>query len=124
LSPEVRQLVARELDQPLARVESVVSFYTLYNTKPMGKYHLQLCQNISCSLRGCDELVSVVEQELGIKPGETTHDGMFSYSKVECLAACGGAPAMQVNFDYHENVTPTGLRELIAQLKGSRGKDR
>ena len=117
LSQEVRAYVAEKLEISLARVESVVSFYTLYKTRPMGKHHIQICRNISCSLRGCDRLMGLVERTLGIKPGETTLDGRFSYSTVECIAACGGAPAIQINGDYYENVTEKGLTELIGRAK-------
>lgn len=123
LSPEVRAYVAQRLSVSLARVEGLVSFYTLYKTKPMGKYHIQICRNISCSLRGCEELMNCVERKLGIKPSETTSDQQFSYSTVECIAACGGAPALQVNMDYFENMTTRGLEELIQKLKSKNGKN-
>ncbi len=122
LNQEVRQLVAQKVGVSEARVESVVSFYTMFHTEKLGKYHLQICRNLSCSLCGGDELQKVVSSELGIQPGETTPDGLFSYSLVECLAACGGAPALQVNFDYYENVTTDGLKELISSLRKN-GKD-
>ncbi|HLG19223.1 MAG TPA: NAD(P)H-dependent oxidoreductase subunit E [Bdellovibrionota bacterium] len=123
LTPEVRAYVARKLHLSAARVESVVSFYTLYKTKPMGKHHIQICRNLSCSLRGCDRLMGWVVKNLGIKPSETTPDWEYSYSTVECLAACGGAPAIQIDGDYFENVTEQRLEELIGRLKDN-GKNR
>ncbi len=117
LSPEIRAYVAQKLNVSVARIESVVSFYTMYKTAPMGKYHLQLCRTISCSLQGCDQLMKWVETHLKLKSGETSPDWLFSYSTVECIAACGGAPALQVNGDYHENMTPQKLESLVGQLK-------
>lgn len=92
------------LDLPLAKVKEVVTFYTMYNRKPVGKYHIQVCTNIACFLRGSDQIVACFEKKLGISCGETTEDGKFTLSEVECLAACGTAPVMQVNNDYHENL--------------------
>ncbi len=117
LSQEVRAYVSARLDVSPARVDGVISFYTLYKTKPMGQHHIQICRNISCSLRGCDQLMSATEKELKIKPGETTEDRKFSYSTVECIAACGGAPALQVNGEYYENVTVKSLKELFKKLR-------
>lgn len=119
ITPEVANYVAQKLDVSVARVESVLGFYTLYNTQKMGKYHLQVCRNISCDLRGCQSIMRTIEDELGIKKGQTTPDGLFTYSHVECLAACGTAPAMQVNMDYHESLTPESVKTLIANMKGS-----
>jgi len=119
ISPEVGKYVAEKLEVSVARVESVIGFYTLYNTKKMGKYHLQVCRNISCYLKGCKDVMDAIETELHIKPGETTPDGKFTYSHVECLAACGNAPAMQVNMDYHENLNAESVTQLVVGLKGN-----
>jgi NADH-quinone oxidoreductase subunit E len=124
LSREVSLLVAEKLGVSLARVESVISFYTLFTKKKMGKHHMEVCRNVSCKMRGSDELVSCLEKELGIKPGETTPDGEFSFTTVECLAACGGAPALRVDSDYYENATAADLKRLIGKLRGSGGEDR
>ncbi len=123
LSAEARDYVALKVGVSLARVESVISFYTLYRTRETGKHHFQICRNLSCVLRGAEKLMETAERVLELKPGETSPDGKFTYSTVECLAACGGAPAMQVNGLYHENVTPEKLEKMIAELKGS-GTDR
>lgn len=120
ISQDVSRYVAQKLGISLARVESVLGFYTLYTTKKQGKYHLQVCRNISCDLRGCGEVMRVIESELGLKPGQTSSDGLFTYSHVECLAACGTAPALQVNQDYHENLTAESVKTLITTLKENR----
>ncbi|MFH1017310.1 MAG: NAD(P)H-dependent oxidoreductase subunit E [Pseudomonadota bacterium] len=123
LSREVREFVAGLLGLSAARVESVVSFYTMYSASPRGKFHVQVCRNLSCSLRGCETLMGLVEEQLGLRPGETSPDGLFAYSTVECLAACGGAPALHVNERCYENVTKDSLRKLIEDLR-SHGTDR
>jgi len=116
LSPEVQQYVADLMGFPLAWVSGVASFYTMYYKKPIGKYHLQVCTNVSCMLRGSDEIVRAIEARLGIGLGKTTADGRFSLDEVECLASCGTAPMMQVNEDYHENLTPESTTELLDRL--------
>ena len=103
------------LNLPLSKVREVASFYTMYKLEPQGKVDLQICTNISCWLNGAEKLVSCAERKLGIKSGETTADGKFTLSQVECLAACGTAPALMINEDYHENVTETDLLKLLDQ---------
>ena len=117
LPQEARKYVAERLELSLARVEAVVSFYTMYKTKPMGKYHVQVCRTISCALKGCDKVLEAIRNELGIREGETTSDGLFSFDHVECIAACGGAPAMQINFDYYENLNPERAISILKELK-------
>lgn len=122
LSEEVRDYVAARLDLSRARVDSVISFYTMYTTKKLGTHHLQVCRGISCYLRDCKSVMNGIEQELGIKPGETTKDGMFTYNHVECLGNCGNAPTMQVNVKkFDENLTADSVRKLIGDLR--RGKN-
>jgi NADH-quinone oxidoreductase E subunit len=116
LSPEVQEYVADLMGFPLAWVSGVASFYTMYYKKPIGKYHIQVCTNVSCMLRGSDEIVRAIEERLGIGLGETTADGRFSLDEVECLASCGTAPMMQVNEDYHENLTPESTIKLLDRL--------
>ena len=118
LTPEVQQYVADLMGFPLAWVSGLASFYTMYYKKPVGKHHLQVCTNLSCMLRGSDHIVRAIEERLGIGLGETTPDGKFSIEEVECLASCGTAPMMQVNEDYHENLTPESTRQLIEKLSG------
>ncbi|MGH7822484.1 MAG: complex I 24 kDa subunit family protein, partial [Candidatus Binatia bacterium] len=88
----------------------------MYYKKPIGSYHQQVCTNLSCMLRGSDEIVQTIEQRLGIGLGATTQDGRFSLDEVECLGSCGTAPMMQVNEDYHENLTRENTLELIERL--------
>jgi NADH-quinone oxidoreductase E subunit len=104
------------LHLPLAKVKEVVTFYTMYNRKPVGKYHIQVCTNIACFLRGSDQILECFEKKLGISCGETTADRKFTLSEVECLAACGTAPVMQVNDDYHENLDLKACQAIIDQL--------
>jgi NADH-quinone oxidoreductase E subunit len=116
LSPEVMEYIAELLDLSPAYVASVASFYTMFYRKPMGKFHVQVCTNLSCTLRGCDKIVSSLQDKLGIPLGQTTDDNVFSLSEVECLGSCGTAPVVQVNDDYHENLTPDKVVQLIDDL--------
>ena len=99
-----------------AEIEGVATFYTMYNRKPVGKYHVQICRNISCSLLGAEHLIEHVSKKLGVRPGETTPDGKFTLAKVECLGSCGTAPVMQVNDEYHENLTVESIDRILDQL--------
>jgi NADH-quinone oxidoreductase subunit E len=117
LSDEAIVRVADLLGLPPARINGVATFYTMYNREPVGKYHVQICRNISCSLLGAEHLIARVSRTLGIAPGETTADGMFTLSKVECLGSCGTAPVMQINDDYHENLTEEKIDAILGGLK-------
>ncbi len=97
-------------------VLEVASFYMMYDLKPTGKFKLYVCTNISCQLRGSDEIMHHLEKKLKIKPGQTTKDGRFTLKEFECLGACTGAPMMQINKDYHENLTPQKVDEILAAL--------
>lgn len=99
-----------------AEIEGVATFYTMYSRKPVGKYHVQICRNISCSLLGAEHLIAHVATKLGVKPGETTPDGKFTLSLAECLGSCGTAPVMQVNDDYHENLTVESIDRILDRL--------
>lgn len=116
VSRESMKEAAEFLKLPLARVIEVATFYTMYQKKPVGKKHLQVCTNVACFLRGSDELLACLEKRLGIHCGETTADGRYTLSEVECLAACGTAPVMQVNDDYHENLDEAQALALIDRL--------
>jgi NADH-quinone oxidoreductase E subunit len=99
-------------------VQAVASFYTMYNVlRPVGKYHIQVCQNISCSLLGAEHLITHLEKVLGIKRGETTRDRKYSLTTVECLGSCGTAPMMQINDDYHEDLTVARIDDILSHLK-------
>ena len=99
-----------------SEIEGVATFYTMYNRKPVGKYHVQICRNISCSLLGAEHLIEHVSKKLGVRPGETTPDGKFTLAKVECLGSCGTAPVMQVNDEYHENLTVESIDRILDNL--------
>ncbi len=122
VGPEVQAYVAELMELPLAWVEGVASFYTMYYRRPMGKHHVQVCTNLSCQLRGAEEVLSAVRRKLDIEPGETTPDGKFSLDRVECLGSCGTAPVIQLGSGpYFENMDVEKALELIDKLAA--GKD-
>lgn len=98
------------------QVDEAIAFYTQFTRKPLGKHHIQVCHNVSCSLRGAEGLVAHLGAKLGIAPGQTTADGRFTLTTVECLASCGTAPMMMVGDAYHENLTPASVDALIEGL--------
>ena len=117
ISPAAMAWVSSYLALPLARILGVVSFYTMFRRAPAGRYRLEICTNLSCSLLGGEHLRDHLSERLGIKPGETTADGLFSLHEVECLGSCGTAPVMLVNNEFHENLDPTKVDLLLSQLK-------
>lgn len=117
LSRDAIEHVARFLTLPPLHVHSVVHFYTMFYTKPMGKHHIQVCTTAPCFLCEGENVLQAFSNHLGIKAGETTKDNMFSLSEVECLGACTQAVAVQVNETYVENVTPSSVPDIIAKLK-------
>jgi NADH-quinone oxidoreductase E subunit len=117
LSPDAIEYVARLMGQSPAQVRGVVSFYTMLYMKPIGRYHIQVCRTLPCALRGAERLTSFLEKALGIEVGQTTEDGRFTLSEVECLASCGTAPMMQINDDYYENLTDAKTAEILGSLK-------
>ena len=117
LSRESMEFVARTLDIPPIRVAEVATFYSMYDLEPVGKHKISVCTNVSCMLRNCDQIVRHLEKKLDIKLGGTTADGKITLKEVECLAACGGAPMMQVDDVYCENLTPARIDEILAGLK-------
>lgn len=116
LSDETMQDVADFLSIPKTKVKEVVTFYHMFLTKPVGKYNLQFCNNIACWLRGSEQLIHHVEKKYGIRLGETTKDGKFTLSEVECLGSCGTAPVCQVNEDYKEGLDLAALDRLLGDL--------
>jgi NADH-quinone oxidoreductase E subunit len=116
LSQETLADVADFLDLPPAEVEGVASFYTMYRLKPMGKYLIQICTNISCSLLGGQGLTDHLETRLGVEEGETTRDGKFTWIQVQCLGSCGTAPVMQINDTYCENLTAEKIDKILKEL--------
>ena len=118
--------VADILGVPKVWILEIANFYTMYNKKPVGKFHIQVCTNLSCMLREADGIVARLEEQIGVKTGETTADGMFTLSAVECLGSCGTAPMMQVNKTYYEDLTVEGIDEILKELreKAGNGGDR
>ena len=117
LGPEAIEYVARLMEQSPARVHGVVSFYTMYNMKPIGRHHIQVCRTLSCALGGAERITRLIKKKLGIEPGQTTADGRFTLSEVECLASCGTAPMMQVNDEYYEGLTEEKVGEILDGFK-------
>jgi NADH-quinone oxidoreductase subunit E len=117
LSPEAMALAARTVGLPESEVFGIATFYTMFHLKPVGRHHLQVCRTLSCSLMGADRLFLHLERKLGIGHGETTPDGRFTLRRVECLAACGGGPCIQVDLDYYENLDEAKVDALLEKLK-------
>jgi NADH-quinone oxidoreductase subunit E len=115
LNDEVIAYLAKKTELTELEVRNVISYYSMLHTKPMGKYHVQVCTNISCMLRGGEEILEHCEQKLGISHKQTTPDGMFSLEEVECIGACSWAPAVQVNYDFHENLTPQKMDKVLQE---------
>lgn len=117
ISNEVMEEVAKILDMHPEDVLGVVTFYTMFHQKHMGKYHIQVCTNVSCMLRGGYEIWNQVKGKLGIDHMQVTADGKFSLEEVECMGSCGTAPMIAINEDYFENLTKDKVEELINSLK-------
>ena len=118
LTTELMDAVADYLDLPPIAVYEVASFYSMFELQPVGRHCIAVCTNISCMLRGSDTVLSYIEKKLGIKLGESTPDGKFYLKKEEeCLAACCGAPMMQVDHVYHENLTPEKVDRILDSLE-------
>ena len=113
LSDEVIQEIARRLELTELDVRNVISYYSMLTTKPRGKYNVQVCTNIACMLRGGEELFAHCRKKLGIGHKQTTQDGRFTLEEVECIGACSWAPAIQVNYDFHENLTVEKLDKVL-----------
>lgn len=111
------EFVARFLDITATEVWGVVTFYTMFNRKPIGRHHIQICTNLCCRLKGADWLLEYVKEKLGINVGQTTPDKKFQLSTVECLGSCGTAPMMQIDNDYYENLDAEKVDKIISGLK-------
>ncbi|MCP5367436.1 MAG: NADH-quinone oxidoreductase subunit NuoE [Hyphomicrobiales bacterium] len=109
--------VAEYLDMPAIQVYEVATFYTMYNLKPVGKHHVQVCTNLPCWLRGSDAVMKACSKNLGVGKGQTTEDGMFTLSEVECLGACVNAPMMQIGDDYYEDLDADSTARILDELK-------
>ncbi|XP_063852921.1 NADH dehydrogenase [ubiquinone] flavoprotein 2, mitochondrial-like [Scylla paramamosain] len=112
--------VAKMLDMPRMRVYEVATFYTMYMRNPVGKYHVQVCTTTPCWLRGSDQVMAMIKDKLGLTPGHTTPDGLFTLSEVECLGACVNAPMMQINDDYYEDLGDSDVSEILDSLAAGR----
>jgi len=115
LSDEVIAEIACRLDLTVLEVNNVISYYSLLTRKPRGKYNVQVCTNICCMLRGSDDIYDHLRKKLGISHKMTTPDGVFSLESVECIGACSWAPAMQVNYDFHENLTAEKVDRILEE---------
>jgi len=116
LSPDEEEFVAQTLGLKRMRVREVITFYTMLTRRPLGKYHIQVCANLSCSLLGSATLLEYLQKKLGIGVGETSADRKFTLTPVECLGACDQAPCMMVNTEYHGNLDPEEIDRILAGL--------
>jgi len=117
IKPEAIEYLARRLGLSASDVESTLSFYTLLHRRPVGKYHLMICTNLSCLLRGSDDIVACVRRKLGVELGANTPDGLFSAIEFECLGSCTTAPVLQVNGEFYENLDVSKVEVLIDELR-------
>lgn len=117
ITNDVMEYVAGLLDVSPAHVYGVTTFYTLFNLKPVGKYHIQVCRTLSCALQGAESIVEYLKKKLNIAEGESTPSGKYSLCTVECLASCGSGPAMMINEKYYENLDVLKLDQILDSLK-------
>ena len=117
VSQEAMIYVAEKLGKTPIQVYEVATFYTMFNLKPIGKHHIELCKTLSCMLCGSRDIKNHIKQTIGIEPGQTSEDGLFHLSEVECLGACGGAPMFALDGQYHEKLTKQRVDELVAECK-------
>lgn len=116
LDPPGVAYLANRLALRITDIWEVATFYSMIYTEPVGKYHIQVCRTLSCKIRGAGKITKHCSERLGIKPGETTADGRFTLSEVECLGSCGTAPMFQINFDYHEDLTTEKVDKILESL--------
>jgi NADH-quinone oxidoreductase E subunit len=116
ISQDMMRSIGTLLGIPFGQVLGVVTFYTMYHSKPHGRYHIEICTNVSCQLRGSDTILQKVEHLCGVKAGETSADGKWTVNEVECMGACGGAPMMAIGEEYYENLTPERTEEILHKL--------
>lgn len=117
LNHEAMQCVARTLNLPEAEVKGTASFYAMFRNKPVGRHLIQLCTNVSCMILGAEKLVDFLSGKYGVKPGGTSQDGRFSLVIMECIGACGTAPAMLVNTDFYDNLSEKRIEEILGGYK-------
>ncbi|NOQ32054.1 MAG: NADH-quinone oxidoreductase subunit NuoE [Helicobacteraceae bacterium] len=117
ISLEAIQEIAKICETPMMEIYKVSTFYSMFNLQKLGKYHIQLCKTLSCKLCNKDDVLKSIQNELNIQVGESTSDGLFTLSQVECLGSCGTSPVMQLNETYYENLTPISIVEILKALK-------
>src|SRR3981081_1017932 len=120
ISDEMIEEIARRLNLRTVEVEETLEYYSMLHRKPMGKHHVQICTNVACMLRGGNELLDQAKKRLEIGHKEVTTDGVFSLEEVECIGACTGAPAMQINYDFYQNRTPASVDGLLQEMDAGR----
>ena len=117
VSEEVMSMVAARLELPVAHVYGVVTFYTMYRQKPVGRHQIEVCRTLSCAMMGSQKITDYLKSKLEINIGETTTDDRFTLLETECLASCGTAPCARIDDAYHENLTPGKIDHILSQLK-------
>lgn len=119
VSPEAMIFVGTKLNKQPIEIYEFATFYTMFNLKPIGKYHIELCKTLSCMVMGSKDLKNFIKDTIGIEPGQTSEDGLFHFSEVECLGACGGAPMFALNGKYHENQSVQSLSDVIKECRNA-----
>lgn len=117
ITPEVIDLLSQEMDIPTSRVNEVFQFYTMFNKQKVGKYHIEVCTNISCAMVGAREYMQALCKKLHVKPGDVSADGKFTVTTAECLGSCGTAPMAQVGDEYHENLKVEEIDKFLGKFK-------
>jgi len=117
ISLDAIEVIGKLIDWAPMEIYRVATFYTMFNLEPVGKYHIQLCKTLSCALCGKAEMLNHLKNRLGIEPGESSEDGRFTLTQVECLGSCGTAPVMQINDRYYENLTPEKIDVILDSLE-------
>ncbi len=117
ISEPMMRSVGDLLGLPYSHILGVVTFYTMFHSKEEGRYHIEVCTNVSCMLRGSDKILATIGKVCGVKPGETSADGKWTVSEVECMGACGGAPMFAIGEEYYENLTPEKTEQILTSLK-------
>lgn len=117
ITPEAMEWVASHTQVPVVHVREVVTFYSMYHQKPAGKHHIRFCTGTSCVLRGCEDKLAYLKKKLGVQNGQVTSDGKFSLEEAECLCNCEEAPMMQVDADYHVDLTDKKIDQILDGLK-------
>ncbi|MEQ9116350.1 MAG: NADH-quinone oxidoreductase subunit NuoE [Rickettsiales bacterium] len=120
LTAECIDYIAKYLEMPPIKVYEIATFYTMYNLKPVGKFHIQVCGTTPCMLRGAKKIVEFCKEEIGIEVGQTDAKKLFTLSEVECLGGCANAPVVQINNDYYEDLSPESFKKILEDLKSGK----